>query len=269
MSLIAPLGVSIPSTIEDLTALFAAGLVKWNGSAFVRADAVENALHLPFAGATPVYVATPLPLGDTTLYTVPAGFALTVTFIQVNNPTNGSVNFTGAYVRRGGVDYQFHQALTQAPRTVNAGSAGLCTNAGDAIKAIAVAAGLVFSFRGYLVPNTHALKPVFALLASGLTTVYTCPVGKVAYLNPVTLSVASSPSFWNATGTTRIYEVYSVPSGGSPDSTNLIAAKSQTNLTVAQGTAVYPTLAAGGTLVINSDGAGTQHCWFTMVEADV
>lgn len=263
--------LSVPATIEDLTALFAAGYVKWNGSAFVRADAVENAYNQPLAGITESYIKQAnVPSGVTEFApTVPAGHKFVTASVAVGNPTTSAITVTLS-LKRGGVTYPISVSGGSAPARSGVNNLSFILNLypGDSFVFSASASGLAVSARGFLIPTANPLKPFTVILTNGDNPIYTCPVGKIAI--PVIPDFQSQGGFvnhhyFNNSGATRIVTAHIVPSGGSADATNRVAQRSVANnagntLLIGNGYA----LAAGDSYVVNTDGTGDQAygAWF-------
>lgn len=245
----------------------------WNGSAFVGVNPVVDAAYEPLPGTLVVYQSAQLASGDNVLsYTVPAGYNLIVPFVILNNPTAGAI-VTISYVTRTpeAIDSIFQQSGSVSPGGFVV-TKGIILRAGDVFKFNCAAAGVTISFRGYLLPTSHAIKPYWAAITtSGYTTVYTCPADKIAYLLPIPqigmTSTIVAPSIWlsNQGGSTATFYHHVVPAAGAAsDATRL---SKQTATTLSTGTInAFAKLTAGQTLVMETNLTAQQACWFTILE---
>lgn len=185
--------------------------------------------------------------GDNTLYTVPASTRATLAVLLVN-PTAGSISYS-LKTTIGATTYTITQPVAVVANTSTIAVTPFNTwpiaEAGDVFVMNFTAAGLLVM--GYVVTfaSTEGLKsPRSGALVSGANTIYTCPVGKRAFLLNVANANSAPLRIYNNSGSTRTFRWHSVPSGGSPsDSTNLLtptgvtvannAASNQINATIA------------------------------------
>jgi hypothetical protein len=202
---------------------------------------------------------------------VPAGYAWFLgVAIPLINPTSGAITVS-AVLTRGGNNYAIRTSASIAANGGIATTAAFLALSGDDVTITTTAAGVVFSVHGILIPLTnHPHKIVSMVLASGNNTLYTCPEGRVAYVNSSTLNVAGlvggTVVVGNSSGGARIYLAYVVPSAGVPDATNLRGRASVADTAVGNMQEISARLTAGATLVVNSDGAGNQMAWANLYE---
>lgn len=263
-------GIFVSRFIEDLLAAFAAGYVKWNGSAFVRGDAVDDALANPFGDGIPAnFKSLNLPLGTNVItHTIPANRWLAVTTTQRSNITTGAITIS-YYLRRAGVDYLLETA-SQPGRSASFSTFFIPMEPGDSLVYVTNAQGISFMAQAFLVPNTSPRKPLFLVLANGDNTVYTTPAGKVGvFTNPSYVAgTTGSPSVHNQSGGTRIYKAFAVPAAGTPSANNQMT-ESSVNNNARFFAGWMASFAAGESLVINTDsGAGQQVLLGTLYEFD-
>ena len=133
---------------------------------------------------------------------------------------------------------------------------------------------LVFEFDSS--SNTASSKIDPASVIAGNNTIFTCPAGFKAVLSFPTIPIGASGfgSVFidgmgclssNISGATRTYNIYIVPNGGSPSSSNqLVVNKTLNNLLSASILATSHVLSAGDSVVVNSDSsAAGQLIWVT------
>jgi len=207
------------------------------------------------------------------IFTVPAGRRFLASQIS-GGTTNGS---TTAYmlIKTNGVYYRFGGNVTLASNF----TLGLLTSgqnfifeAGETIAVNTTLVGANIFLCGFLFPNNLPVySPRVTSLASGLNTIYTCPVGKCAVaMTFPTQAVVASPSLFleyvNDSGTSRTISVYAVPSGGSADNSNKMKTVSvaDKSLGTSPGFVLFP----GDSLVIGTD-ASTATQWARLTVAEI
>lgn len=271
--LLAPLGVNVPSNIEDLTALFAAGFVKWDGSAFVRADAVEDAIRTPLTYERLSVQQILLPSGTTVVaLNIPVGQRLIASSNFIfSNPTTAAIT-AALSLRRAGIDYGVSGNVSIAARVGGGASVGigpLVFEPGDSLIIVTSAQGLSYAMMGYLIPNTgSALVPKSIVLGIGNNTLYTCPAGKLGTI--VAWNLTNTPNgqipISNFSGSTRICSYHIVPSAGSPDATNKFGESSIGNGNITLASVPRLVMVAGESLVLVMDGSGTPIICYPLIE---
>lgn len=209
--------------------------------------------------------------GNIDLYTVPANTRALAAFTAYNS-TVSSGTATQA-VKISGTYYKLSTALTVGAGSNNgAGYLGFIFEPGDVIALVTTQTMNIFG-TVYLFPNTNGLKsPRLVGLTSGENTVYTCPIGKTAYIpTGNTITTGGSTGGGNAvvtnnTGGSLNYYLSYVNSGGSPGAGN------KATLTTAIGSGATgffqiqtPAFAVGDFISLNASGTGATSLAFTTV----
>lgn len=234
---------------------------------------------LPNLSTTPLFSSN-VGSGDTDLYTVPAG-KKAIIFGQAWNSTASSVSFY-CQIKLSGT--YFPTVATQSLANTAAASLGLFSvivlEAGQVFSIHTSAAGLNLVGTIYTFDNTANIKSaLITTFINGNNAVYTCPVGKTAYLyghinNHNTVASAGSVQGYNNTGGSLTYHWNYVPNGGSAGTSNQIAQ----NITAAAGAGtpasfglalntVELAFTAGDSLSVNSTSSNAnQLAWINIVE---
>jgi len=218
--------------------------------------------------------ASNLGVGTNDLFTVPTGKRFLLDLIIAS--TTNTVSTTNAHTLLGTNGIYYRGSASATITTNNNTSLSffsgelLFLEAGEILAANISKQGANLLVSGLLFPNTISAYSAKVLsLNSGDNTVYTCPAGKAAVSPTLPTQVPGSPcvtgSYMNSSGSTRVVKCYVVPSGGSPDSTNIQFIKSISNLQTAsfQASVMFP----GDYIVINTDSnAATQWVKVTVAE---
>lgn len=210
-----------------------------------------------------------LATGDNDLYTVPTGKKTIIHSggMRAYNPSAGSITYyseikvSGSYYRTGaGV------TLTTGVGENTSGLVqGILLNAGESFSVnTATTAGLNILYSAI---EFDASNPVYGgrslALASGDNTILTVSAGKTVFF-PFNLTAAShlQIGIFNASGASRNYVLYNVPSGGSAGTTNQIFPTTAVADVTASSFTHGGTMNAGDFLVLNSnDGTAGQVTW--------
>jgi hypothetical protein len=222
--------------------------------------------------------------GDVDLYTVPSGRrALLLGMWMYNN--SGSTVTQYPEIK---VSSTYYRLDNSTARTVNNGAIGVCTTTAayiaEAGEKISINVnqqplnvwGTVIEF-----DNTSPLKTVkLTSLSSGNNTLYQVTSGKTAFVFkyqsgdgfgcPSSAANATGIAYLNQSGGSRTINMYFVPSGGSPGTTNqVMPAQTITNNSLLTASTAYSavTLGSQDSIVINTDAAtATQYAWVTVIE---
>lgn len=234
---------------------------------------------IPVTSITSFGIST-LASGDNALYTVPANKCALLRLFAFN-ATGGAITVFptitpsgGATIYRIGANVALAASGTTGSDTNYQFQTYLIFNPGDVVGLNATALGvnahgvvLLFDLNN---PNTFK-QVMLKTFAVGDNTVYTVPVGKVAYLGygsftPVGLT-GTQTLYSNESGGNATISFNVVPSGGSVAASNRIYAPS----VVANNIAVAPNfvkkMSAGDFLSINSTSAGKQFFTCFVLEA--
>jgi len=224
---------------------------------FIAADGLSPLL--PTAKIVSTTTPALLPAGQNDLYTCPAGVKAIVWGSTFNNATGGTINVT-TQLKQGGVYYRLQADFSPA----NNATAGLGYNP---FNGVILEPGDVYSFFTSA-PNLTMCSLIvmqFALtepvrtprlvgLVAGDNTVYTCPVGKRAFVTNFSEAGTGLLRTGNGTAGIRTYVWNLVPNGGAVAVANRLmtpftapanGGSNQTLSTVG--------LSAGDFLSINSD----------------
>lgn len=207
------------------------------------------------------------------LYTVPTGRkAFVLPTARIYNPSAGSITYKFK-LKKSASYYPI-----SAPATLTTGTgtstgmnnAGILLNAGESISIYCTTtAGLNV---GIPVIEFDDSVPLYRKsiddLSNGNNTLYTVPTAKTARIFNM-LNTSSSVSVSNASGASRDYILYNVPSGGSAGSTNQFYPAQSVADNAIYNFVCPPTLATGDFIVINTNnGAGGQFAWLNVFEID-
>lgn len=212
-----------------------------------------------------------LGLGDTDIFTVPVGFRGSLG-VAATNVTGAAITILRK-IKIGGIYYTLSSTpgVNVPTRAAGSGSGGdiLCapyTNTfwleeNEIFSFNPSGAGVKLFWQSWVCNKNEGIQsPRILALQNGNNTLYTCPAGKVSIINGV--STPTNPlTIANYSGGPRVYTLYVVKNGDVPNVNNqLLATFNLANNTSSQiGPSVVLTLAAGDSIVINSDsGAGTQ-----------
>lgn len=218
--------------------------------------------------------ASNLGVGTNNLFTVPSGKRFLLDLIIASTTNLVSTTNAHTFLGTNGIYYRgsFSSTITTNLNTSLSFFGGelLFLEAGEILAANISKQGANLLVSGLLFPNTIAAYSAKVLsLNSGDNTVYTCPAGKVAVSPTLPTQSPGSPcvtgSYMNASGSSRVIKCYVVPSGGSPDSTNIQFTRtvSTTQTASFQASVMFP----GDYIVINTDSnAATQWVKVTVAE---
>lgn len=227
---------------------------------------------LPSAVPVGVY-AYGLGFGDNPLYTVPQNRRALIINLQVFNGGGVGVRVT-PYVTISGTTYLIAAASSTIAANANqvVAANGYVAEAGEIIGARITSSASLINIWGRVIEfdaNAQLKSPRLTSLTGGNDTLYTVPTGRSAKPMYTNYDMTNSPKVvaYNGSGASRTYNLYAVPNGGSPDSTN----KTTNNQVIADGgvSAYFCafTLVSGDSLVIASDSANaTQFCYTTVME---
>jgi len=214
--------------------------------------------------------------GDIDLYTVPTGrraMAFGISQFHSGADTTGfsQVKIGGSYYRLGS-----NLTLTTTASQMQSSPGffnGYIAEAGETLAVNLTAAGLNIWFRIIEFDNTSPLRTVkkIASWSAGDNTIYTVTAGKTGliFITPstATATVQGSITVGNSSGSTRTYNGYLVPNGGSSGATNQFL--NATTLTNNNGSpySLPACLNSGDFVVLNTDAAtDTQVAFVTIYE---
>lgn len=254
-------GAAVPFTFDG--SLEPGQVPQWDGSAFAGVTPVTNALVSPMPGfVRQIYTVFDSANGDNEITpTIPSGYKLLIPYVVAINQTTGAVNYSILF-KRSGVSYQLRQSASVGARAASVVSAfPYILEPGDSIVFNTLSTGWYIAVLGFLVPNTDPLKLLISILGSGDNTIHTIPTNKVARSIGVAGATgglfSASQLIGNSSGGTRIYNLYAVPVSGSPSVENQVGAVSIATANTGTPFTLFQ-LSAGGSLIVNSDGAGDQ-----------
>jgi len=215
-----------------------------------------------------------LPAGSTTLYTVPQGRrALIFQYLLFKNNTVGAIT---AYATNG--TKRFTASVSISANNWNPISFNRVLEYGENLTVVTSAQGLV-PYGGIVeFDDDSPLKTIYnATLPDALTTIYTCPAGKIAFpvASPSTNYIGYSVSItiYNSTLSSATISVYQVKAGDSPDTVtfkNRIAGATTTNANSIGSGSVYSfVMQEGDSIVLGTNVTGEILAYFQIEEVNI
>lgn len=223
---------------------------------------------LPILGGKPVSINSiaSTATGDVDVYTVPTGYKFHVVSAIAQNGTTGTLshNFKWTAYISGA-----YRSLSTLTTSLGAGSSNTMSNiileAGEKLAINRSATGLKLLVKGILFSDSvPAYSP--RITSVGLTnTLYTAPSGVTAVGFGTNYPVIFNVS--NYTGSSRSYQFYVIPNGGSATSATAITTSTSVSTSNATSTSSSHWLAAGDSLYFTSSStASGQFAWTTVYE---
>jgi hypothetical protein len=208
---------------------------------------------------------TNLTAGVRDIFTVPTGYFSVGVSIFPFNSTNGSSVGYSPFLNQSGNYRRLASSIGILTNTVGAASlSGLARimTSGDVLAVSNTINGLSLAVTWKLFPDT---TPFVSARLFGLTTspqlLYQCPTNTISHpvsINNITVSEFAPLVFGNDSGSTRLYKVYVVPPGYSPNESTLLMQSTATTSSV--GLFTLPILHEGFAVYVESDSAG-EYQW--------
>lgn len=225
--------------------------------------------NLSFPGVN----ASAIPMGDTDLYTVPIGRKALLFAAEITNPGSTLTYYIEAKIS--GTYYRLQSGQSAPGSSIGTLDSlfPMLLNAGESVSVNTTAAGLSLWCSVYEFDAASNLSTARLLSpTSGNNTLLTITGSGISVPPAMVTSAATTTNHpWivvsNSTGGARSINVYAVPNGGSPGSSNLLlSAPSLANNTV-QNVLYVGGQEMGGTVVYNTDSsAAGQFVWMIYVQ---
>lgn len=248
------------------------GVLDW-----VAASAAASGSGFPFGPVLtdikyPAVFSSNVAVGDTDLYTVPAGKKAIATALSVYNASGSTIVYflqikvSSTYYRAG-----TNISLTTTSQTSNVGISLPILEAGESFSINTDVQGLNVWLKVVEYDDDVPIKSYRILsLANGDNTLMTVPALKTSFIlaaNRLAYTNGASIAYVNDSGGSRTITAYAVPSGGAAGTTNQVEVAGAVGDDTLQSINFNGNLSSGDTLVVNTNsGTTVQSAWVNVVE---